>query len=162
MRFVQRQFFNEGREENYFARLVGKARRFHRHGSSLDTQAELIQEVSQRYWDHVGAFRAEPQAVRAKQIRIFWEHHCKVRVCVVGGQDVGGFIVLYGELKALWCDMPGLGGELIRKAIELGATHLNCFDGPLVGLYSQFGFKVTARVANLTSGGPDVVYMELP
>lgn len=158
MRFVQRQFFNEGREENYFARLFGKARRFHRHGSSLDTQAELIQEVSQRYWDHM---RDPAIADMERRRRTFWNHYCKVRVGRWAGEDAGGFIVLYGELKALWCDIPGLGEELIREAIHLGARELNCFDGPLVGLYSQFGFKVTARVVNLTAGGPDVVYMEL-
>lgn len=159
MRFVQRQFFNEGREENYFARLFAKARRFHRHGSSLDTQAELIQEVSQRYWDHM---RDPAIANVESRRRTFWNHYCKVRVCVVDGQDVGGFIVLYGELKALWCDMPGLGGKLIRKAIELDARELNCFDGPLVGLYSQFGFKEVRREWNIVRGKPDVVWMELP
>lgn len=163
MRFVQRQFFNEGREENYFARLFGKARRYHRHGSSLDTQAELIQEVSQRYWQHMHGYCMEPQAVRAKQRRIFWDHYCKVRAVEWGGNaDVGGFIVLYGELKALWCDIPGLGGDLIQEAIRLGARELNCFDGPLVGLYSQFGFKEVRREWNHVRGKPDVVWMELP
>ena len=159
MRFEQRQFFNEGREENYFARLFGKARRFHRHGSSLDTQAELIQEVSQRYWDHM---RDPAIANVESRRRTFWNHYCKVRVCVVDGQDVGGFIVLYGELKALWCDVPGLGGELIGVAIGLGARELSCFDGPLVGLYSQFGFKEVRREWNHVYGKPDVVWMELP
>lgn len=159
MRFVQRQFFNEGREENYFARLFGKARRYHRHGSSLDTQRELIQEVAQRYWEHM---RDPAIANVESRRRTFWNHSCKVRVAVLDGQDVGGFIVLYGELKALWCDVPGGGGELIREAIELGAGGLNCFAGPLVGLYSQFGFKEVRRERNHVCGEPDVVWMALP
>lgn len=160
MRFEQRQFFNEGREENYFARLFGKARRFHRHGSSLDTQAELIQEVSQRYWEHM---RDTVKGLRERQRRIFWDHHCKVRVVEWGGNaDVGGFVVLYGELKALWCDIPGLSTGMINEAISLGARKLSCFDGPLVGLYSQFGFREVRREWNHVDGKPDVVWMELP
>lgn len=164
MRFEQRQFFNEGREENYFARLFGKARRFHRHGSSLDTQAELIQEVSQRYWDHIQGRSTVPVADQsmARRKQTFWSHYCKVRVGVQGGEDIGGFIVLHGELKALWCDIPGLGAGMIHEAIRLGARELSCFDGPLVGLYSQFGFREDRRERNHVDGEPDVVWMELP
>ena len=54
------------------------------------------------------------------------------------------------------------GWRLLHEAIGVdGAVRLNCFDGDLVGLYSQFGFKVVTREPNWTPGGPDVVTMEL-
>lgn len=161
MRIVERHFVQRpGTDETYFLRLFGRARRFHKHGKSLDTVAELAECISKAFWEYNKGMRvAQADMSRAR----FYTEACKVR-CMVDdhGATVGGYIVLHGELKALWCDIPGHGAWLIQQALNEGADHLNCFDGPLVGLYSQFGFEVTARVANLTSGGPDVVYMELP
>lgn len=157
MRIVERHFVQKsGTDETYFLRLFGRARRFHKHGKALDTVAELAECISKAFWE----FHRKHKRVFGA---LFYKEACKVR-CMIDdhGATVGGFIVLHGELKALWCDLPGEGWRLLHEAIALnGAWRLNCFDGPLVGLYSRYGFKVTARVANLTSGGPDVVYMEM-
>lgn len=67
-----------------------------------------------------------------------------------------------GELVYVFSEVKGRGAALVLDAIERGATHLDCFDGYLVTLYSRHGFRVVKRVANWTEGGPDVVYMALP
>jgi hypothetical protein len=69
-------------------------------------------------------------------------------------------------------DIRGLGVELIKDAIKLGANHLNCFDGYLPKLYSSLGFIETSRFpfnrtfapirwSYETMGTPDVVNMSL-
>lgn len=161
MRIVERHFSNKsGNDQTYFLRCFSRARKFHKYGKSLDTEAELAECISREFWAFSRQLRTVPGAGAFGTL--FYKDACKVR-CMINdhGATVGGYIVLHGELKALWCDLPGHGAWLIQQALNDGADHLNCFDGPLVGLYSQFGFEVTARVANLTTGGPDVVYMEL-
>lgn len=64
-----------------------------------------------------------------------------------------------GELTALFSSVKGRGETLVRKAIELGAYHLNAFEGHLTQLYSQCGFVEEDREKNWTEGGPDVVWM---
>ena len=149
MRIVERHFSNKsGNDQTYFLRCFSRARKFHKYGKSLDTVAELALAVAQAYW-HCSR-------------TTFWREICKVRCMVDGaGVTVGGYIVLHGELKALWCDVPGEGWRLISDAITEGATRLSCFDGDLVGLYSQFGFKVVTWEPNWTPGEPGVVRMEL-
>ena len=162
MRIVERHLYNKsGNDEAYFVRLFGAARRFHKHGHALDTQAELVNEVSGAFWEFMNKCRHDSFLTDAEARRLFWQRICRVRVAQIDGTDVGGFIVLHGELKALWCDMPGTGPALIRYAVSLGATKLSCFDGYLVGLYSQFGFKVVRREPNWVQGAPDLCYMEL-
>lgn len=69
-------------------------------------------------------------------------------------------------------NIKGAGKAAVRVAIKYGATRLDCFDGYLVRLYEQFGFRETSRVkfdpqfapknwdyAEL--GTPDVVFMSL-
>lgn len=156
MRIVERHFVNKsGNDQTYFLRCYSRARKFHKHGKSLDTEAELALAVAQAFWKFHAA-HAGAQGAR------FYKDACKVR-CMINdhGATVGGYIVLHGELKALWCDAPGEGWRLLHEAIGIdGAVRLTCFDGYLVGLYSQFGFKVVAREPNWTPGEPDVVTME--
>lgn len=157
MRIVERHFENRaGNDETYFLRCFSRARKFHKHGKSLDTEAELALAVSQAFWGYLGRVKTEARAIQ------FYKEACKVR-CMINdhGATVGGYIVLHGELKALWCDVPGEGGYLVQSAIAEGARHLSCFDGDLVGLYSQFGFKVVTWEPNWTPGEPGVVTMEL-
>jgi hypothetical protein len=162
MQIVERHFFNKtGNDESYFARLFGAARRFHKYGHALDTQAELIEAVGQAFWEFIQKCRDDSPLTDREMRRLFWQRICQVRVAQIDGKDVGGFIVLHGELKALWCDVPGNGPALLRYALSLGATKLSCFDGYLVGLYSQFGFKVVRREPNWAHGEPDLVHMEI-
>lgn len=156
MRIQERHFANKsGADQTYFLRCFSRARKFHKHGKSLDTVAELALAVSQAFWKFHAA-HAGAQGAR------FYKDACKVR-CMINdhGATVGGYIVLHGELKALWCDVPGEGGYLVQAAIADGAVRLQCFDGYLVGLYSQFGFKVVTHQPNWVPGEPDVVTMEL-
>jgi hypothetical protein len=66
----------------------------------------------------------------------------------------------------------GYGRDTITFAIEMGATRLNCFDGPMVKLYESFGFIETSRFPfnrtfapigwnYETMGTPDAVNMSL-
>lgn len=77
-----------------------------------------------------------------------------------------GFVVrANGELVYLFSVAPegGRGDDLVRTAGEIhGASHLDCFDGPLVRLYSRNGWVENRREANWTEGEPDVVYMVSP
>ncbi len=67
-----------------------------------------------------------------------------------------------GELVGVFSGVKGRGDALVKAALEIGATHLDCFDaGPLVALYERHGFVIVRREANWFEGGPDVVYMEL-
>ena len=160
MRIVERHFMNKsGNDQTYFLRCFSRARKFHKHGKSLDTLAELALAVAQVYWAGYPALRVN---AHDDYERRFYKHTCKVR-CMVNdhGATVGGYIVLRGELKALWCDLPGYGCWLIQQALNDGAERLQCFDGYLVDLYSQFAFRQVTRQPNWVSGEPDVVTMEL-
>lgn len=161
MRIVERHFANKsGNDQTYFLRCFSRARKFHKYGKSLDTEAELAACISKAFWKFHETPRVSP-GVGNFGAR-FYKDACKVR-CMINdhGATVGGYIVLHGELKALWCDVPGEGWRLISDAITEDASRLSCFDGDLVGLYSQFGFKVVTREPNWTPGEPDVVRTEL-
>lgn len=64
-----------------------------------------------------------------------------------------------GELIAVFAAHPGHGAGMVDLAVRLGATHLNCFDGPLVEYYDRHGFRVVERQPNWVDGQPDVVWM---
>ena len=162
MQIVERHFYNKsGNDEAYFVRLFGAARRFHKHGHALDTQAELVNTVSGAFWEFMNKCRRDSLLTGAEARRLFWQRICKVR-CMINdhGATVGGYIVLHGELKALWCDLPGYGCWLVQQALNDGAERLQCFDGYLVGLYSQFAFRQVTCQPNWVPGEPDVVTME--
>lgn len=161
MRIVERHLFNKsGNDQTYFLRCFSRARKFHKYGKSLDTEAELAECISKEFWAFTRQLRTVPGAGAFGTL--FYKDACKVR-CMINdhGATVGGYIVLHGELKALWCDVPGEGGYLVQSAIAEGARRLSCFDGYLVGLYSQFGFRQGTRQPNWVPGEPDVVTMEL-
>jgi len=86
--------------------------------------------------------------------------------CFVGVH--GGFAITPdAELVNLFAER-GHGDELVAAAVELGAKHLNCFDGYLPVLYARHGFVAKVRVpfddryapAGWTYGRPGVLYME--
>lgn len=64
-----------------------------------------------------------------------------------------------GELVYVFSLVRGRGDEIVTRAIQNGATYLDCFDGHLVTLYGRHGFVEVKREPNWTPGGPDVVYM---
>ena len=73
----------------------------------------------------------------------------------------GSCAVTYNhELVLLNSLCKGAGKALVNMAIELGATHLNCFGEELASYYEQFGFRVTRKESNYFEGEPDVYYME--
>lgn len=162
MRIVERHFSNKsGNDQTYFLRCFSRARKFHKYGKSLDTEAELAECISKEFWAFTRQLRTVPGAGAFGTL--FYKDACKVR-CMINehGATVGGYIVLHGELKALWCNAPGEGWRLLNEAITVdGAVRLSCFDGYLVGLYSQYGFREVSREWNTTYGQPDVVWMEL-
>lgn len=160
MRIVERHFANKsGTDQTYFLRCFSRARKFHKYGKSLDTEAELAECISKAFWKFHETPRISP-GVGNFGAR-FYKDACKVR-CMINdhGATVGGYIVLHGELKALWCDLPGYGCWIIQQALNDGAERLQCFDGYLVGLYSQFAFRQVTRQPNWVPGEPDVVTME--
>lgn len=67
-----------------------------------------------------------------------------------------------GELFGVFSLERGRGDALVRTAIKLGATRLDCFEGYLSALYARHGFVEYDRRPNWTEGGPDVVWMRLP
>lgn len=160
MHIAERNFFEADKrtKAESFSRLFGAARRFHRHRTSLDTYAELVGAVADALWAHRN--KAHPAQSLATTLSTFYNHVCKVRVATQAGVDIGGYIVLDGELKALWCDEAGWGTVLVQSAVDDGAVRLQCFDGYLVRLYSQFDFKIVKREPNWVHGEPDLVYME--
>lgn len=160
MRIVERHFANKsGNDQTYFLRCFSRARKFHKYGKSLDTEAELAECISKEFWAFTRQLRTVPGAGAFGTL--FYKDACKVR-CMINdhGATVGGYIVLHGELKALWCDVPGYGCLLIQQALNDGAERLQCLDGHLVDLYSQFAFRQVARQPNWVPGEPDVVTME--
>ena len=95
---------------------------------------------------------------------VYMNHDCLIGFAITPGKELVNLFNNSG--------IKGAGGHAIRTAIELGATKLNCFDGPLVKLYESFGFIETDRVKfsivfapsnwNLeTMGRPDIIFMEI-
>lgn len=94
--------------------------------------------------------------------------------------DAGFAITPKGELVSLYKGRYALnmgvritGKGLVLEALELGATHLDCFDGYLTKLYASCGFEEVTRLERDDQyapdgwgydalGRPDVVYMALP
>ena len=66
-----------------------------------------------------------------------------------------------GELTSLYSTVKGYGKTLVQSAISNGASHLDCFDGFLTTFYKGLGFEEVDRVANWTTGQPDIVFMRL-
>lgn len=64
-----------------------------------------------------------------------------------------------GELVYVFSTVKGRGDGMLWKATDVGATHLDCFDGYLPTLYARHGFVETRREENWTPGDPDVVFM---
>lgn len=79
------------------------------------------------------------------------------------GADHAGFAIRAdGELVYVFSTTRGMGARLVAAAISRGATHLDCFDGYLVTLYTRGGFHRVTSLPNWTDGAPAVVYMALP
>lgn len=76
-----------------------------------------------------------------------------------GFESAGFAIRSDGELVYVFSTVKGKGAELVARAVELGATYLDCFDGYLPSLYARHGFVEIRREDNWTPGAPAVVYM---
>ena len=77
--------------------------------------------------------------------------------------ELTGFAVSKtGELINVFSTVKGWGDMIMEKAIEVGATRLDCFNGFLPRLYARWGFVEVRRELNWVLGGPDVIYMERP
>lgn len=86
--------------------------------------------------------------------------------------DWAGFAIHEeGELVNLFSIRSGNGDRLVQEAIRLGATHLDCYEGPLSDLYRRNGFVETGRTSwdgryahpqwvESEYGTPDVVFMK--
>ena len=80
----------------------------------------------------------------------------------VSSDYLSGFCVHpFGELTHVFSAVKGRGRFLVKCAKRVGARKLDCFDGYLVGFYSNLGFKEYKREPNWVEGQPDVVYMQL-
>lgn len=89
-----------------------------------------------------------------------------IAVCLIALPFVTGGVRVHGdgEMTCLWVRRQnmGIGKELVRKAIEKGATWLTCYDdGLLKRFYERLGFVEESRSANWTAGQPDVLCMRL-
>lgn len=101
---------------------------------------------------------------KAHQAKIdrFHDKHCHIRLAtdMDGGNKLGGFVVLSGELIGLHHIERGHGDWLMQEAVSLGADRLDCYDIPhLINLYERHGFREILREPNTTKGQPDVVWM---
>jgi len=97
-------------------------------------------------------------------------------VCMVDETNMhfgAGFAVHLGrgELVNGYSIAKGNGDRLVQEAIRIGATNLDCYDGPLFDLYSRNGFVEVNREKwddayadprwdKKLWGTPDVVFME--
>jgi hypothetical protein len=103
-------------------------------------------------------------AVRSKELaaanlKRFYENNCTIRLCYEGAEQVGGYVVLSGELLGFHNIRKGAGEWMLRQAIKDGAERLDCFAGHAEALYHKWGFREVLREANRVTGGPDVVFM---
>lgn len=89
----------------------------------------------------------------------FYQQHVHLRLIKADNVVIGGFAVIEGELKGLWCLRPGCGDWIMREAVSLGADRLDCFDGYLPEFYAKHGFREVLREKNHEKHGPDVVWM---
>lgn len=64
-----------------------------------------------------------------------------------------------GDLVSVFSGKSGKGNEIMKSAIEEGASKLDHFKDPqLDHLYSKYKFEPYKTEPNWTPGGPDVVY----
>lgn len=80
---------------------------------------------------------------------------------VLNHDGTAGFGIDGTTLIGVFSTVKGQGALIINRAISLGATDLDCFDGHLVEFYARFGFREVRREPNWTEGEPDVVWMAL-
>ena len=66
-----------------------------------------------------------------------------------------------GELVNVFSTVKKRGNDLLKFAVLVGATCLDCFDGYLVDFYKKHNFVVYKTVPNWTQGEPSVIYMQL-
>lgn len=108
-----------------------------------------------------------PEAVRPNLHEYGLRDYAKMRTFLTSSAWAGYAIKQDGELANVFSLRRGKGAELIADAVANGARHLDCFDGPLVGIYERAGFREVRRVPFNTryrlwpeGHGSDVVYME--
>lgn len=130
--------------------------------SSLEDYLEAL-GVAQSTW-----VRVEENTTPVPELRNSLSHaenpeDIRCYLMKAGAEVIGGFSILYGTLRGLWCSRKGSGQWLIRQAVAHGANYLDCYDGFLVERYAREGFVETARYPNWNGAShPDVVYMNIP
>lgn len=97
----------------------------------------------------------------AANLKRFYANNCTIRLAYEGAQQVGGYVVLEGELLGFHNIRKGVGEWMLRQAIKDGANRLDCFAGHAERLYHKHGFREVIRELNKEAGGPDVVWMRM-
>lgn len=69
--------------------------------------------------------------------------------------SAGAYVTADGYFGGLFSRVPGYGSALIVRAVELGATHLDCLGDGLAGLYARHGFSETFRAPWDDAQAPD-------
>jgi hypothetical protein len=105
--------------------------------------------------------QARSKELALANIKRFYQIHCTIRLAYEGADQVGGYVVLEGELLGFHNIRRGVGEWMLRQAIKDGANRLDCFAGHAESLYHKWGFREVLREANRTPGGPDVVFMRM-
>ena len=119
-----------------------------RQSMALSTRPENLESYSDKEYDY---------------FRVYSNWDCTIGFAITPGLEL---VNLFNNTG-----IRGAGSNAIRTAIELGATRLNCFDGPLVKYYEIFGFIEFARAKfsiayappgwHNSMGRPDIIFMEI-
>lgn len=138
-----------------FLDALGHAQRELPHGEALTRATTTALIIADAFWA-----TAKEVEDHAEQVAEFYRERCKLFLAMDGNTVAGGFGVLNGELIGLFA-WPGTWGVwLLLRAMDEGATRLNCFDGFLPEYYAKYGWREVRREPNYEAGGPDVIYME--
>lgn len=115
---------------------------------------DLVQHQGEIITSHI-------KATAAANLKRFYANNCTIRLAYEGAQQVGGYVVLEGELLGFHNTRKGVGEWMLRQAIKDGANRLDCFAGHAERLYHRHGFREVIRELNKEPGGPDVVWMRM-
>lgn len=142
---------------------VQDSKRVYQINASITPTREVVLAVASAW--HAVRVRHSTRT-HSEQYHQFFENKCKIRLVYASDERtpaavVGGYIVLNGELMAMYNHHRGRGEWMLDHAINDGAVRLNCVDEPhLIKLYTSRGFKEVHREFNEVKGRPDVVWME--
>lgn len=133
----------------------------------IDPTADIVSAISTHLWAAYPELAIKHAGPHRFTVDKFYDDVCKIRLVHFGDErtpikQVGGYVVLNGELLGMHSLHRGIGNWLLDHAINDGAVRLSCFDVPqLIKLYTSRGFVEKSRELNTTKGLPDVVWLEL-